>query len=116
MGLRRLNCVRTGRIPTVSKLHKALNRRTLNREFSENDPGPIVLLHNFSPHFPNNSWIKGAWGLGVKEDTGRIRLYVSYDPRQFYLEGQPSELVVNRWDEKAGLRRDAVGSQVIDVL
>src|SRR5947208_13736731 len=23
---------------------------------------------------------------------------------------------VNRWDEKAGLRRDAVGSQVIDVL
>jgi hypothetical protein len=24
--------------------------------------------------------------------------------------------VVIRWDEKAGLRRDAVGSQVIDVL
>jgi hypothetical protein len=24
--------------------------------------------------------------------------------------------VENRWDEKAGLRRDAVGSQVIDVL
>jgi hypothetical protein len=24
--------------------------------------------------------------------------------------------VVNRWDEKAGLRGDAVGSQVIDVL
>jgi hypothetical protein len=24
--------------------------------------------------------------------------------------------VVNRWDEKAGLRRDAVGSQVIDAL
>jgi hypothetical protein len=23
---------------------------------------------------------------------------------------------VNRWDEKAGLRRDAVGSQVIDAL
>jgi len=23
---------------------------------------------------------------------------------------------VNRWDEKAGLRRDAIGSQVIDVL
>jgi hypothetical protein len=23
---------------------------------------------------------------------------------------------VNRWNEKAGLRRDAVGSQVIDVL
>jgi hypothetical protein len=25
-------------------------------------------------------------------------------------------VVVIRWDEKAGLRRDAVGSQVIDVL
>src|SRR6202790_4457003 len=25
-------------------------------------------------------------------------------------------ILVNRWDEKAGLRRDAVGSQVIDVL
>jgi hypothetical protein len=25
-------------------------------------------------------------------------------------------VVVNRWDEKAGLRRDAVRSQVIDVL
>jgi hypothetical protein len=25
-------------------------------------------------------------------------------------------VVVNRWDEKAGLRRDAVGSQVIDAL
>jgi hypothetical protein len=25
-------------------------------------------------------------------------------------------IVENRWDEKAGLRRDAVGSQVIDVL
>jgi hypothetical protein len=24
--------------------------------------------------------------------------------------------VENRWDEKAGLRRDAVGSQVIDAL
>ena len=27
-----------------------------------------------------------------------------------------SVLVVSRWDEKAGLRRDAVRSQVIDVL
>jgi hypothetical protein len=25
-------------------------------------------------------------------------------------------IVVNRWDEKAGLRRDAIGSQVIDAL
>jgi hypothetical protein len=27
-----------------------------------------------------------------------------------------SQGVVNRWDEKAGLQRDAVRSQVIDVL
>jgi hypothetical protein len=29
---------------------------------------------------------------------------------------QQSPTVENRWDEKAGLRRDAVPSQVIDVL
>jgi len=28
----------------------------------------------------------------------------------------PRVIDVNRWDEKAGLRRDAVRSQVIDVL
>ena len=33
-----------------------------------------------------------------------------------YLEGKMSVVVETRWDEKAGLRRDAVGSQVIDVL
>ena len=27
-----------------------------------------------------------------------------------------TQIDVNRWDEKAGLRRDAVRSQVIDVL
>jgi hypothetical protein len=38
---------------------------------------------------------------------GTLRLH----PRQFQM------LIVEiRWDEKAGLRRDAVGSQVIDVL
>jgi len=30
--------------------------------------------------------------------------------------GKPEVTVVTRWDEKAGLRRDGVGSQVIDVL
>lgn len=29
---------------------------------------------------------------------------------------KPEATVVNRWDEKAGLRRDAVRSQVIDAL
>jgi hypothetical protein len=28
----------------------------------------------------------------------------------------PISIDVTRWDEKAGLRRDAIGSQVIDVL
>jgi hypothetical protein len=28
----------------------------------------------------------------------------------------PRTIAAIRWDEKAGLRRDAVGSQVIDVL
>ena len=39
-------------------------------EFSANDPGPTVLLHNFSPHFPNNSWVKG--GLGFRCES-RLR-------------------------------------------
>jgi hypothetical protein len=32
--------------------------------------------------------------------------------------GTPLELITveTRWDEKAGLRRDAIGSQVIDAL
>jgi hypothetical protein len=30
--------------------------------------------------------------------------------------GQFQATIVNRWDEKAGLRRDAVSSQVIDAL
>ena len=30
--------------------------------------------------------------------------------------GPKDETVVTRWDEKAGLRRDAVRSQIIDVL
>ncbi len=55
-------------------------------EFAPNGASPSVVLHNFAPHFPGNSWIRGAWSLGIKEDYGLIRLYLSYDPRQFYLE------------------------------
>jgi hypothetical protein len=33
-----------------------------------------------------------------------------------YAEGRTTITVAIRWDEKAGLRRDAVGSQVIDAL
>jgi len=32
------------------------------------------------------------------------------------IKGYSDVTVVNRWDEKAGLRRDAVRSQVIDAL
>jgi hypothetical protein len=37
---------------------------------------------------------------------------------ELYAERRKFETItgVNRWDEKAGLRRDAVRSQVIDVL
>jgi hypothetical protein len=33
-----------------------------------------------------------------------------------FAAGNPQVTVANIWDEKAGLRRDAVRSQVIDVL
>jgi len=36
--------------------------------------------------------------------------------RTVYCQGRLDTIVEIRWDEKAGLRRDAVGSQVIDVL
>jgi hypothetical protein len=36
---------------------------------------------------------------------------LSHQGRSFHVQ-----IAVNRWDEKAGLRRDAVGSQVIDAL
>jgi len=32
------------------------------------------------------------------------------------MTGYREATVVTRWDEKAGLRRDAVGSQIIEVL
>jgi hypothetical protein len=37
-------------------------------------------------------------------------------PRRSAFEGTPFSTVANRWDEKAGLRRDAIRSQVIDAL
>jgi hypothetical protein len=33
-----------------------------------------------------------------------------------WITGQPEVTVVTRWDENAGLRRDAIRSQVIDAL
>jgi len=59
-------------------------------EFVSSDPGPAVVVHNFAPHFPGNTWVRGAWSLGIKEDYGLIRLYLSHEPRQFYLEERPN--------------------------
>jgi len=36
--------------------------------------------------------------------------------RETFYSGVRTSVDVPRWDEKAGLKRDAVGSQVIDVL
>jgi hypothetical protein len=42
---------------------------------------------------------------------------IEHSPRHFItLKVNTVVIVVTRWDEKAGLRRDAVGSQVIEVL
>ena len=43
-----------------------------------------------------------------------IQLYTQSRPQR--LPGEERSTSVNRWDEKAGLRRDAIGSQVIDAL
>ena len=51
--------------------------------------------------------------LVVKPADG-VRLSVSDRASEMSL--QHFIVVVTRWDERAGLRRDAVGSQVIDVL
>jgi hypothetical protein len=42
-----------------------------------------------------------------------VSLFASNDKRK---ASASVMIAVNRWDEKAGLRRDAVGSQVIDAL
>ena len=58
--------------------------------------------------------------------VGSARRNLSPSPRKNLLAGQYWTFTPilkdtgmageNRWDEKAGLRRDAVGSQIIDVL
>ncbi|MDT8067249.1 MAG: hypothetical protein ROO76_03695 [Terriglobia bacterium] len=47
---------------------------------------PVVVLHNFTPHFPRHDGPKKDWELAVEEDAGMIRLYVdSTVPRDIYL-------------------------------
>lgn len=45
-----------------------------------------ILVHNFIPHFPNRPQVAADWPLEPYEDYGLMRLYVSREPRQFYLE------------------------------
>jgi len=45
-----------------------------------------ILVHNFTPYFPNRSQVADDWPLEPHEDYGLMRLYVSHEPRQFYLE------------------------------
>ncbi len=45
-----------------------------------------ILVHDFTPHFPGGSHIASTWPLEPREDYGLIRLYLSQQPRQFYLE------------------------------
>ena len=45
-----------------------------------------ILVHNFTPYFPNRSQVAGDWPLEPYEDYGLMRLYISHEPRQFYLE------------------------------
>ena len=45
-----------------------------------------ILVHNFTPHFPNRPQVATDWPLEPHEDYGLMRLYVSHEPRQFYLE------------------------------
>jgi hypothetical protein len=54
----------------------------------------------------------------IVTDIGRMPTSVTVSPAFIAGHFTADHLMVdvNRWDEKAGLRRDAVGSQVIDVL
>jgi hypothetical protein len=45
-----------------------------------------ILVHKFRPHFPNRTTEPTDWTLEPYEDYGLIRLYLSRQPRQFYLE------------------------------
>jgi hypothetical protein len=45
-----------------------------------------VLVHDFTPHFPGRPDVASNYPLEPHEDYGLLRLYVSHQPRQFYLE------------------------------
>jgi hypothetical protein len=51
----------------------------------------------------------GKLGRARPTDLKELLKFADFDRRRF-------PTVANRWDEKAGLRRDALRSQVIDVL
>jgi hypothetical protein len=59
-------------------------------EFAPSRGRDSLVLHNFFPRFPGDPTVKKDWTLRTKEDYGLLRLYLSYEPRQFYLESRNS--------------------------
>ena len=45
-----------------------------------------VMVHDFTPHFPGRPDVASNFPLEPQENYGLLRLYVSRQPRQFYLE------------------------------
>ena len=50
---------------------------------------PLVLLHEFTPHFPRHDGPTRLWSLEVEEDFGMIRLYVDRTPPRDIYVGAP---------------------------
>jgi hypothetical protein len=45
-----------------------------------------ILVHSFTPYFPGRPQVATDWLLEPYQHFGYVRLYVSREPRQFYLE------------------------------
>jgi len=50
---------------------------------------PLVVLHDFTPHFPRHDGQTKRWELEVEEDFGMIRLYVDPKPPRDIYVGSP---------------------------
>jgi hypothetical protein len=59
-------------------------------------------------------WDKDHFEIAKNGDKTEVR-FTQVGSRCWFTS-KPEVTVVNRWDEKAGLRRDAIRSQVIDAL
>lgn len=59
-------------------------RNTDKWEFTDYGDGKKVALYNFYSHFPPTSPGAEIMLLGVHQEWGRVRLYVSYDLNLYY--------------------------------